>query len=169
MVLVGVHQVDRAAIHRHQGESAPLVFRTDPAGKLFADALVDGLDEGEAQAAAGLAVTGCVRGGNRQIAAVAPALDQSDGLLTGGVGFKDLGEPCPEYRQMAEAALTLGRINGTEEIAGQEILEKNGVSAQRAAGNDRGGVPDRGLQPPLGSGKNGERKVGQERLFGHTS
>lgn len=159
----------RVGSDRHQGESAPLVFRIDPAGKLSADALVDGLDEGQAHAAAGLAVAGGVGGGNRQIAAVAPALDQSDSLLTGGVGFKDLGEPCPEYRQMAEAALTLGRINGTEEIAGQEIFEKNGVSAQRAADNDRGGMPDRGLQPPFGGGKNGERKVGQERLFGHTN
>ena len=108
LVFPGVHQVDGTAIHRHQGESAPLVFPTDAAGKLPADALVNGLDEGKVQPAAGLAITGGIRRGNRQIAAVTPALDKSHGLLTGGVGFKDLGEPSPEYRQMAEAALTPG-------------------------------------------------------------
>jgi hypothetical protein len=86
----------------------------------------------------------------------------------GSVGLKDLGEPSPEHRKMTKATLALGRVDGGEEITRQNVFEKHGVSAERATGDDGGGLPDRGLQPPLGSGKNGERKVGQERLFGHT-
>jgi hypothetical protein len=37
---------------------------------------------------------------------------------------------------VAEAALAHSWINGTEEIARQDVLEQNGVSAQRAAGDD---------------------------------
>ena len=52
---------------------------------------------------------------------------------------------------------------------GGDVFGEHGVSAQRAAVDDGGGLPDCGLQPALGSGKDGERKVGQDRLFGHTS
>ena len=69
---------------------------------------------------------------------------------------------------MAEAALAQCWVDGAEEIARQDVFEKDRVSAQRAAGDDGRGVPDRGLHPSPGVGKNSARKVGQERLFGHT-
>ena len=133
-----------------------------------ANALMDRLEEGQAQPATGLAVAGGIRGRDGKITGAAPALDESDGLLAGGVCFEDLGEPRPENRQVAEAALAQGGINGTEEISRQDVFKQNCVSAQRAAGDDGRGLPDRGLQAALGSGKNSERKVGQKRLFGHT-
>ena len=69
---------------------------------------------------------------------------------------------------MTEAALAQGWVDGSEEIARKNVFEKHGVSAQRAAGDDGRGLPDRSLQTAFGSGKDGERKVGQEWLFGHT-
>jgi hypothetical protein len=79
--------------------------------------------------------------------------------LTRSAGFKDLGEPGPENPKMAEAALAQGRINS---------LGRMRVSAQRAAGNNGGKPTGRGLQTTFGDGKNHKRKVGQERLLGHT-
>jgi hypothetical protein len=68
----------------------------------------------------------------------------------------------------AEAALALGGIDRFKECAGQDVFEKDGITAERAADDESGSLPDRGLQTTLGGGKNDERKVGQERLFGHT-
>jgi hypothetical protein len=133
-----------------------------------ADALMDRLDEAQAQPETGLAVAGDVRGGDGKITGSAPALDKSDCLLAGGVCFQDLGKRRPENRQLAEAALAQGWVGGGEEIARKDVFEKHGVSAQLAAGDDGRGLPDRSLQTAFGSGKNVERKVGQEWLFGHS-
>jgi hypothetical protein len=45
LVLLSVHQVERAAVYRRESESAPLA-RADPAGKMSTDASVDVSEEG---------------------------------------------------------------------------------------------------------------------------
>lgn len=87
LVFLGVHQVDGTAIHSHEDEATPLVLRGDAVGKTLADALMDRLNEGQAQPTTGLAVAGGVRRGDRKITGAAPALDKSDCLLAGGVCF----------------------------------------------------------------------------------
>ena len=69
---------------------------------------------------------------------------------------------------MAEAALARCGVDGGEEVRRQDIGEKDGIAAEGTAGDDGRGVADRGLQAAPCGGKNGERKVGQERLFFHT-
>ncbi len=155
LVFLGIHEMNRTPVHGHECEALPLVLPGDTAAELLADALMDCLEEGEAQAAAGLAVTGSVRGGNRQLAGVAPALNESDSLLAGGVGLKDLGQPGPEHRQMTKAALPFGGVDGGQEVARKDVIEEYRIPAQGAPADDGGGLADRGLQAALGSGENG--------------
>jgi len=47
-----------------------------------------------------------------------------------------MGQPSPKYRAVAEASLAGGGVDAGEEIAGQHVLEKNGVAGEGAAGDD---------------------------------
>lgn len=165
----GVHELHRAAVDGFQIEPVPAVVGGLDAGpERVHNAPVDGMQERQAEAAAGLAIAGSVRRGDRQPAGPAPALDEADGLLARGVGFEDLGEPGPEHRHMAEVALALGGVDGCEEITREELREEDRVAAQRAPGEERPRLANGSLQASPRGGKNGERKAGQERLFGHT-
>jgi len=107
-----------------------------------------------------------LQGGNRQLAGVAPALNESDRLLAGSVGLEDLGKPGPEHRQMPKAALALCGVDGGKEVARKDVIEENRIPTQGAPADDGGGLADRGLQTALGGGENSERKVVRKGCLG---
>lgn len=94
-------------------------------------------------------------------------MDEADGFLAGRVGFEDLGEPGPEDGYVAEAALALGGIDGGEEFTREHVFKQNGVTTEGTTGDDGRRAADCCLQAALCGGKYHQRKVGQERLFGH--
>jgi len=168
LVLGRVHELDGTAVDGLEVESVPCVPSGDAGAEVAADPAVYVLEEVHVHPPPRLAVARCVRGRNRKPAGRRPALDVPDSFLAGGVGFEDLCEPCPEDGQMAEAALARCGVDGGEEIRRQDIGEKDGITAEGTACDDGRSVADSGLQSAPCGGKNGERKVGQERLFFHT-
>ena len=168
LVGLGIHELHRTAVDGLERELVPLVHGSDPLFQCDGDPVCDLSKEVLAEVFPSHAITRRASSRRGETAGLIPPLDEPHSFAAGGIGLEDLSQPCPKYRNVAKAALTLGRIDSFQEVGLQNRLKEKGVAADRATEHTLKLSAKRRLNSTRGCGKNGKRKAGQEWLFIHT-
>ena len=168
LIGLGIHELHRTAVDGLEGKAVPLVDGTDALSHPVGDPVGNLSKEVLAELHPGHAIAGGASAGHGESAGLIPRLDQAQSFAAGGVRFKDLSQPCPKYREVAKAALASGWIDGLEEARCKDRFKEKGVAADRISDDTFTLRTKCSLNLTSRSGKNAQRKAGQEWFFFHT-
>ena len=168
LIFGGVHEGDFGSVDGFELVAAPEILGLDAGVEGLFDLLINLNEEGVFDPLSGAAVSAGVASGDWEVKDPAPRLNEAEAFGAAGVGFQELGQPCPEDGEVSKAALARGGVNFCKEGAGENVLENEGVSAKGVSDKALTNGLNRGLRTAFGSGKYGVRKAGEDGLFGHT-